>query len=93
MSDLKRMSLVEGEVTLRCRVALLVPEDIADDEEYVKELLYDKAIDLVDSEEFGVEYDNRVDVLVSDETAKKYNGSHIWDDAWGEIVDESRKNK
>lgn len=86
------MVLVEGEVTYTLRVATLVDEETAQDEERVKELLEalgdEQWSSCADTE---VEYDNEVPVLMDKETAEEYVEENVGNDTWKKIVQRSKE--
>jgi len=89
MSDYKEMCLVEGEVTFSVRVSTLVPANMVDDEEAVKERLKDVAFDKIENIEVeDVECDNEVFVSISEDTAEKFQYVSIGNYEWNKIVDE-----
>jgi hypothetical protein len=90
----KDMCLVQGDVTFTINVCTLIPADKENDEDYVKELLVDRAYkDLSSGGDEDVEYNNSVLVTVSEETAKEYEFSSICDFEWKAIVEESKRLK
>ncbi|MPM67860.1 hypothetical protein SDC9_114785 [bioreactor metagenome] len=87
----KKMVLIEGEVTFKIRVATLVNEEIAKDEERAKAILEDLGYkDLDCFSECEVDYDNEVPVLLNEETCSKYFNDNLSRDTWKEIIQISK---
>jgi hypothetical protein len=90
----REMCLVQGDVTFTINVCSLIPADMENNEDFVKELLADKAYkDLQSCGDEEVEYDNSVLVTISEKTAKEYQFTSLSGSEWIEIVEESKKLK
>jgi len=89
---LKEMSLVTGTVTYKVQVSLLVPKEDAENELHMNEVFEERAYENISSSNCESEYIDEIPVLLSKETAEKFNYSVI-SDSWSQIINESKKNK
>lgn len=91
---MKKMSLVEGEVTYTVRVATLVDKGMAQDEERVKALLERVADEQwSNSSDSEVDYDNEVPVSVDDDVAMIYENRNVSKVTWKHITERSKQIK
>ncbi|MET3505455.1 hypothetical protein [Halalkalibacter oceani] len=68
----------------------LVTKEQADDKEYMKQWLVDKAFKLIDLASKEVEFDYEKKVLIDEELADKYTGEIITDKEWKEIRENNK---
>lgn len=88
---MKNARLIQGTVEYKVFLSVLIDEDMEDYE--IKEILSDLAREELDSSDEDIEIENDVDVIIGEETFKKYNNGTVGDDDWTEIITENRNNK
>jgi hypothetical protein len=93
MSEKVEMALVQGTVTFRVNLDMLVDSELARDEGRLREFMVDKAFKEIDSSDDDFDYDNEVHVLISKETADKYRNELVDHDEWRSILKEHKGEK
>lgn len=84
------MTLVEGEITIKIRVATLLAESESENEKLVQEVLEDIVFDDLQSNinlaRLEFDYDNAVDVQMDKSKAERYYRQSVSNDDWKNIV-------
>jgi hypothetical protein len=87
---MKKMVLIEGEVTYKIKVKTLVDEETAQDGDKMKELFENLSYKDIDCfEECEVKYINEVPVSIDDELSDKYMEDNLGSSAYNEIINKS----
>jgi len=84
--------LIQAEVNFTVMVDTFVDLETYEDEDKLKERLIELAHENLDSSDEYVDYINERDVIVSVDTALKYNLTMIRDE-WKDIIAESKTNE
>ena len=84
--------LIQAEVNFTVMVDTFVDLETYEDEDKLKERLIELVYENLDSSDEDVDYINERDVIVSVDTALKYNLTMIRDE-WKDIIAESKTNE
>lgn len=88
---MKKMVLVEGEVTYKIKITTLVDEETAQDEDRMKDIF--ENLGYKDIEYFGeceVKYTNEIPVTIDEELCEKYAEDNLGSNAYNEIINRSK---